>query len=307
LTWSVLGKYVEWSGEKDLITATTDRAMVAVDGKQEYLPVMISRRVLYIASLIAEDYGEALSNGIEYTRLLAGLPVLHEAAKDKWAIGEPIDIEAVLRERVNEVRKTWPVSALFFVFEPLLMALLSSRQPKVLDSLGLANIARRTIGVEAEIAEGLEWLELAASAALGDEDATRTISAHISDNTALSPSIQRFPLIVGSGLVTLWPVVVLSCQGSLFEIAMSLSGQIWDTMFYRTVANYWHRFATERPFAFLNPRISAPAIKEQAEELPTTKSCAQLLLLAADAIGRPFPPEMFSYIREAAAEQSAKK
>ncbi len=303
LAWSFLGKYVEWLPGKDLIAIATDQAMMAIEGKQDYLAVMTAREALFGACLVVGDYGGALANGLEYSRLFVGGGILREEGGGKWTVGQLINIDAALGEHMDKVHEKWQEVALFFVFEPLLMAICSSLRPTKPDMPKLAAIVHRTIGTHSEINEALKWLEMTAGAMLGGENEKRTIIAYISDYKSLPAAIQRFPMIVCSGMFDLGPAMVLSCQGSLLKIARDLSGNTWAVMFCRMVATYWRRFATERPFALLHPRISVSAIKEQASnESPTVKECAQLLLLVSDAIGLPFPPEMLSYIRATAEE-----
>jgi len=301
LTWSMVAMYAAWSGQQEVVKACAKQAMVRTEKGQYYLAVQKAWEALFISDIIGKEFDSALHSGLEYARLFILGSEFHKN-HSTWDPLDPMDLEAKVKELEFVLVQQLAESAIWWVIEPLVMAICSHEELPSIDLQAWATHMESILGREKDFGSVLSWVNLGILAIFGDEAASDKIIEDIRDPSRIPERIRRLAMLFQCASKALALNDNLSAQSSmLLQIAVPFRGTIWGAAFCRMVAKRWRYMVENQRFMLASPSLSALRILMLASiPNPTVSECANLLLSVAEGLNVRWPGELASALRKLA-------
>lgn len=299
ISWSLIAIYSSINGNYELVKRCATRAMEKRDQGQYTLALIKAWEALFIKELFEENFEQALYSGLQFTRFSALDLTLRSLPGGGQGAFAPVDIDKKLAEVGPKMLNSWIDFITFSILEPMLMAILVSKDPLSINFPKLKFIIEKEVGKIDKLEIAIDLIETIIMATFGNEIAINNINKINKEN--LSSDLDRLLFIGNCASIYLSLANILSHQASmLIKIASSpVNYTIWIILFYRLISWRWLYLVKEQSFLLSAPRYSIPEIINYCSlKNYDLSDCAKLLILVSSSIGLTIPAEMLIDIKK---------
>ena len=294
MMWASLASYAAQTGQTVAARRLAALATKADEGVRFFMANFVANDALFLCDLLEGRFDQALVTGLQ------------QALLNSWARGFPSQ-ERLLRERMpipegwkdidpttlENWRQTIPRGVIVTIFAAFAL----SNFPDPLKRDKWTRSVADVLGSSAAFDRVLDWFDAGAKAVDSDEEALKKCSGGAEDVSGIDPDSRFIAVLALSASKGVAPPELIRFQEFALRKISSIPGTALSSSVCRLIARRWMWAVKEQPFIFRD-RLSREAVHTAAlPEVFGVSECAQLLLIAADAVHVNLPEEMLSNLK----------